>query len=422
MAMECRGSRWTLVPIRRLAAAIALGAWAASAAGGEFSFSPTVVAGAPGTVAAPEIEIVFDAVTLGDSADMEVPSVPGVWRWLAAETLPQPDFITYCAVSAGRLQVYLAGTSPSTQPGRAVRACRASVAVADGAPPGQSALPPQLPRIHCFDANGGQVPCRYTPGSLMVGPRDGTASIVYTPSAGSTIDLGLAATTIGLSYMPGSAGDGIEIRSCAISGDAVLRPPILSPQHPAFAGPAAATGSITVQCRGGLAPGTAVLGCTEHLNQAPAVARTWDLRCPESRTPPSVAYGVAPGAAVVLQGGAFSGDPAQADFNVRVLPDGVGSGSGATTSVSSCTTSAGFLGGLNPEAVQAEGSAGAEGWIGVRCFTGPSAQSGTLACEERRGSIVSTRTWPIECPARPAPAIFRDGYEPAAGVAMRLGH
>jgi hypothetical protein len=286
--------------------------------------------------------------------------------------------------------------------------------IAESAQFGTFALPAMRPTMDCIDSFGGPIPCTFNAGSLLIGPRDNTASMTYAPAPGSSLDLGLAPTSITLGYSPGSAGDGIALSSCTLAGDDVLRPLVISPPHLGFAGPAPLAGAITVQCRSGVAPGSATLTCAEQLNQLPIVSRSWQLRCPDSRTPPSVSYGITPGQTISLSGATWSGDFARAEFAAQILGDGIGIG--ATSSVSTCSASGPFSAGSSPSVIQAEGSAGALGRISIMCITSPETQSGTLTCEERRGTTLTARMWPIECPALPVSLLFLNGFE--TGVAQ----
>lgn len=374
-----------------------------------------VVAAAPGTTAAPEVEISYVGGALDDQFQVFLPAAPGVWRWDGTPQAVPGAFAPLCAITfTGALNVVGGGVGNKTGPHAGpTPVCRARLAVETGVPNGVRPLPASAPLLlGCFDFTGATVPCTFSAGTLRVGERTGSASVAYSPLPGSTIALGTANTSISVTYLPGSAGDGVLVSGCRLTGDAVVRPPRTSPPYLGFAGAIPVTGSIVLACIGGLPAGDATLTCDERINDLAPQPRSWLLACPETRVPPSIDYVPPPNATIVAQGGEFAGDPATATVAVTIRNDGLGAGLPASSAVSDCTADAPFVAALTPSPVTGEGFVGASGAVALTCVTATAAVDRVLSCSERRGATTVTRTWPLRCPARPSPLVFADGFEP----------
>lgn len=374
-----------------------------------------VVAGAPGTTAVPDVEISYVGGERGDAFQVNLPPAPGQWRWVGTPQAIPGEFDPLCTISAtGTLLVAGAGVAAGPHAGP-TPICRARVAVEPGVANGSRPLPAVAPSmLECFDFTAATVPCTFSAGTLLVGERTGSASVAYTPLPGSTIALGTANTSIGVTYLPGSAGDGVVVSGCRLTGDAVVRPPRTSPPYLGFAGTIPISGSIVLACIGGLPAGNATLTCDERINDVAPQPRTWLLACPETRVPPSIDYVPPPATTIVAQGGEFAGDLATATVTVTVRNDGLGAGLPASSAVSDCSVDAPFVAELTPSPVTGEGTVGSSGAVALTCVTATAAVDRVLSCSERRGTTSVTRTWPLRCPARPSPLVFTDGFETVA--------
>lgn len=376
-----------------------------------------VVAGAPGTPAVPEVEISYVGGAFDDQFQVILPAAPGVWRWDGTPQAVPGAFAPLCAITfTGALNVVGFGLGNKTGPHAGpTPICRARVAVESGVPNGVRTLPATAPLLlECFDFMGATVPCTFSGGTLLVGERTGSASVAYTPLPGSTIALGTANTSIGVTYLPGSAGDGVVVSGCRLTGDAVVRPPRTSPPYLGFAGTIPVSGSIVLACIGGLPAGDATLTCDERINDGAPQPRSWSLACPETRVPPTIDYSVPPGTTIVAQGGEFAGDPATATVTVTIRNDGLGVGLPASSAVSDCVAPAPFVAVLDPSPVMGEGTFGGTGTLALTCVTDIVPVDRVLSCSERRGAAAVTRTWPLRCPAQPSAVVFKDGFEPTA--------
>lgn len=371
-----------------------------------------VVAAAPGTTAFPQVEISYVGGERGDAFQVGIPAVPGLWTWVGTPQALPGEFEPSCAIATnGSLLVVGSGTASGTHDGP-TPICRASVAVAPGVSNGIRSLPATAPALlECFDAQANTVPCGFSAGTLLVGDRTGTASIAYAPPPGSAIALGTANSTIGVTYLPGSAGDGVVVSDCRLAGDPVVRPPRTSPAYLGFAGTTPVSASIALACIGGRPAGDATLTCDERINDGAPQPRSWLLSCPETRVAPTIDYAVPPDTTIVAAGGEFAGDPATATVTVTIRNDGLGAGLPASSAVSACSADAPFVAEQTPSPITGEGTNGATGTVALTCVTATAAVDRVLSCSERRGGTSVTRTWPLRCPARPSPVLYADGFE-----------
>lgn len=400
-------------PIRRpwlfLVALAVPGAGAAQTPVARFEMSPPAVAGPPGGVAFPDLEVRFvgDGRVVDGQAD---------FAFDPARLVVVPTSLggALCVVGSGAFAGVLRVIAPiraTPFPTTPTAFCRLRIEPRAGAPTALVAFAPVAGGVECNDASAVLVPCQATGATVSVGPAPGTASVVYAPAAGTAVALpGTGTGTITASFVPGGAGDAITIEDCATSGDPVFTPVVRVPDPLVFAGSAAASGTIRLGCLSSPG-GTGTLSCQQRRNGGTPVAVTWPLSCPNTFVPPSVAYAPAVGSELRVGGLDVIGHPNRAEVAITIASDGIGSGPAATSRVDDCTASAGFSVDLPGGAVEATGTTGATATIAVGCVPAAAQATGTLGCRETRAATQRTVTWPLTCPAGRSERLLDDGFE-----------
>lgn len=376
-----------------------------------FEMSPPAVAGPPGGVAFPDIDVRFvgDGRVIDGQADF---AFDPARLTVVPTSLGGALCVVGSGANAGRLRV-IAPIRATPFPTTPTLFCSLRVEPRVGAPTGLVAFAPIVDAIECNDANVMPVPCQATGATVSVGPAPGTATVTYLPAVGASINL--PATGIGsitASFVPGGSGDAITIGDCTISGDPVFAPVVRVPEPLVFAGSAAASGTIRTGCLSSpSAGGAGTLTCQQRRNGGAPIVVTWPLLCPNTFVPPSVAYAPAVGSEVRVGGLDVIGYPNQAGVVITIGTDGIGTGVPATTRIDECTTSAGFSGDLPGGAVAAIGTAGATATLVVGCVPGAASVNGTLSCRETRASVIRNVTWPLVCPVGRSETLLDDGFE-----------
>jgi hypothetical protein len=376
-----------------------------------FEMSPPAVAGPPGGVAFPDLEVRFvgDGRVIDGQADFAFDPA-------RLTVVPTSLGGALCVVGSGPFAGVLRVIAPiraTPFPTTPTVFCRLRIEPRAGAPTALVAFEPVAGGVECNDAGVMPVPCQATGATVSVGPAPGTASVAYTPPAGTSISLpGTGTFTIGASFVPGGAGDAITIDDCATSGDPVFAPVVRVPDPLVFAGSAAASGAIRLGCLSPPSPGgVGTLTCQQRRNGGAPVAVTWPLVCPNTFVPPSVGYAPAVGVEVRVGGLDVIGHPNRTVVAVTIGTDGIGTGPAATSRVDDCTASAGFSAELPGGAVAATGTTGAAATLAVGCVPAATQAPGTLSCRETRATTQRTVTWPLVCPAGRSEALLDDGFE-----------
>lgn len=376
-----------------------------------FEMTPPAVAGPPGGVAFPDVEVQFigDGRVIDGQADF---AFDPARLTVVPTSLGGALCVVGSGVNAGRLRV-IAPIRSTPFPTTPTLFCRLRVEPRSGAPTGLVAFTPIVDAIECNDANVMPVPCQAVGATVSVGPAPGTATVTYLPAAGASINLPATGTgSITATFVPGGAGDAITIDDCATTGDPVFTPVMRIPEPLVFAGSAVASGTIRVGCLNSPSSGGAgMLTCQQRRNGGAPVAVAWTLTCPNTFMPPSVGYTPAAGSELRVGGLDVIGYPNQAGLAITIAGDGIGSGPSATARVDECTTSAGFSDELPGGSVAATGTAGATATITVGCVPAATPATGTLACRETRATTQRIVTWPLVCPAGRSEGLFDDGFE-----------
>ena len=384
---------------------------AAQTTSARFEMSPPAVAGPPGGVAFPDIDVRFvgDGRVIDGQADF---AFDPARLTVVPTSLGGALCVVGSGVNAGRLRV-IAPIRATPFPTTPTLFCSLRVEPRSAAPTGLVAFTPIVDAIECNDANVMPVTCLGIGATVSVGPAPGTASVTYLPAAGAAISLPASGTgSITASFVPGGAGDAITIGDCTISGDPVFAPVARVPDPLVFAGSAAASGTIRPGCLSSPSPGGAgTLTCQQRRNGGAPVAVAWPLTCPNTFAPPSVGYAPAVGSEVRVGGLDVIGYPNQAGVVITIGTDGIGTGVPATTRIDECTTSAGFSSDLPGGAVAAIGTAGATATLAVGCVPAATQAPGTLSCRETRATTQRTVTWPLVCPVGRSEGLFDDGFE-----------
>jgi hypothetical protein len=382
---------------------------AAQAPLARFEMTPPAVAGPPGGVAFPDVEVQFigDGRVIDGQADF---AFDPARLTVVPTSLGGALCVVGTGVNAGRLRV-IAPIRSTPFPATPTLFCRLRVEPRSEVPTGLVAFTPIVDAIECNDANVMPVPCQAIGATVSIGPAPASASVVYTPAAGSSVALpGSGTSVITANFIPGGAGDAITIEGCAISGDPVFAPVVPVPDPLVFAGSAAATGTIRLGCFSSPG-GSGTLSCQQRRNGGAPVAVAWTLTCPNTFMPPSVGYTPAAGSELRVGGLDVIGYPNQAGLAITIAGDGIGSGPSATARVDDCTASAGFSANLPGGGLEASGTTGAAATLLVGCVPAAAPATGTLACRETRAATSRTVTWPLLCPAGRSEGLFDDGFE-----------
>lgn len=397
-----------LIPMLILALVLP-GMAAAQPSVARFEMSPPAVAGPPGGVAFPDLEVRFvgDGRVIDGQAD---------FAFDPARLVVVPTSLggALCVVGSGAFAGVLRVIAPiraTPFPAGPTVFCRLRVEPRAGAPTALVGFEPIAAAVECNDSNAAPVPCQAIGATVSVGPAPGTATVVFSPPAGSPIALpGTGITSIIANFVPGGAGDAITLDDCAITGDPVFAPVVRVPDPLVFAGSAVASGSIRLACL--TSPGGGgTLSCQQRRNGGGPVAVNWALTCPNTFVPPSVSYAPGAGNEVRVGGLDVIGYPNRVGVAITIGTDGVGSGVSATSRVDDCTASAGFSAELPGGSVAATGTAGAGATLLVGCVPAATQAPGTLSCREIRAGAQRTVTWPLVCPAGRSESLLDDGFE-----------
>lgn len=374
-----------------------------------FEMSPPAVAGPPGGVAFPDLEVRFvgDGRVIDGQADFAFDPA-------RLTVVPTSLGGALCVVGSGAFAGVLRVIAPiRSTPFPVVPTvfCRLRVEPRVGAPTALVGFEPIAGAVECNDANVLPVPCQAIGATVSVGPAPGTATVVFSPPAGSPIALpGTGTGSVTATFVPGGAGDAITLDDCVITGDPVFAPVVRVPDPLVFAGSAAASGTIGLGCLS--SPGGAgTLTCQQRRNGGAPAAVTWPLACPNTFAPPSVGYAPMVGSEVRVDGLDVIGYPNRVGVVITIGTDGIGTGAPATSRIDDCTASAGFSAELPGGAVAATGTTGATATLVVGCVPAAASVNGTLSCRETRATTQRIVTWPLVCPAGRSETLLDDGFE-----------
>jgi hypothetical protein len=121
-------------------------------------------------------------------------------------------------------------------------------------------------------------------------------------------------------------------------------------------------------------------------------------------TAPQFGFTPAPGATVAATGGGTVGSTGALSIAVAVATAGSGTGAPATTTTTCTAPTAPFSG--FGQTVTAVGTGAITGGpLAGTCTLGTAAATQTLTCVETRGTVPTTRTWTLSCPAGTAPPV-----------------
>jgi hypothetical protein len=256
-------------------------------------------------------------------------------------------------------------------------------------------------------------------------------TVAYNPTAGSDVAF-TGVTTIGttgngtiVATPSGGVGTGAgattTINGCTLGGANPSAFAGAAAVNLSFEGNATTAQNINLTCTSQQAAQAATLTCNETRGTAAAVPRQWPLTCPAG-TPvaPTIAYNPTAGSTVAFTGVTTIGTAGNG--TIAATPSGgLGTGAGATTTISGCT-----LGGANPSAfagaaavnLSFEGNTTTAQNINLTCTSQQAVQTATLTCNETRGAAAAVqRQWPLSCPLG---TLLPLGATPASGATVTV--
>ncbi len=136
-------------------------------------------------------------------------------------------------------------------------------------------------------------------------------------------------------------------------------------------------------------------------------------------TPPNLTYAPTTAAGVNFPAGVAG----TANATISATPSGgSGTGADATTTLNTCTASAGFTITNAPINFSFVGNTTTAQNINLSCTRGGAVQAGTLSCSEQRAANAAvTRTWNLTCPQAVVISGPSLAYAPAAGGTVAFG-
>jgi hypothetical protein len=243
-------------------------------------------------------------------------------------------------------------------------------------------------------ATGATVPPILTysvaPGTAIA-PAGATSSVTATPSGGS--GTGTAAAT--------------TITQCSVNNPAFV---MTSPSTLTFNGGTLAPQQVQTSCNRGIAAVNATLSCLETRSGNTPVTRTWPVQCPAATAgqAPTLSYAPATGTTIALSPTGTPTVNGTATSTIQINPTGgLGLGTSNTTTVGNCR----FAGaGASVFQMQSAPILAFEGQLAqnlpvasrtlrIGCAIRSSLSSATLTCDETRNAALTSRTWPLTCPA-----------------------